>query len=158
MGIDAHQLRTLVIVPTIRRLGLYSKAAENLLMGTAAQESHLGTYLHQLGKGPAKGIFQMEPATHSDCWANYLRYREGLAEELRQIAGVQTPTPELMIGNLYYATAMARVHYLRVSEALPKAENPYDLGHYYKDHYNTHLGKATVDEFVANYRHYVLER
>lgn len=158
MGIDAHQLRTLVVAPAIRRIGLYSKAAENLLMGTAAQESHLGTYLHQLGKGPAKGIFQMEPATHADIWVNYLRYKRPLADELRLMAGMQTPTPETMIGNLYYAAAMARVHYLRVEEPLPKAENPYDLGEYWKEFYNTHQGRGTVEEFVANYRHYVLER
>jgi len=42
---------------------LASPVAVKLLLGTAAQESRFGTFLHQLGGGPAKGAFQMEPAT-----------------------------------------------------------------------------------------------
>lgn len=160
MSIDADQLRHHVVRPTLKRLGLWSKSAENLLMGTAAQESLLGQYLHQLGGGPAKGIFQMEPATHDDIWANYLRYKPDLAREIRRIAGVldgKNPPADLMVGNLYYAAAMARVHYLRRPEVLPAADNPVDLGEYWKEHYNTYLGRGTVQEFVHNYRRLVLE-
>ena len=42
--------------------------------GTAAVESRMGTYLRQIG-GPALGIWQVEPATHLDCWDNWLDYR-----------------------------------------------------------------------------------
>jgi hypothetical protein len=82
VSIDANQLRHYVVRPTLRRLGLWSKSAENLLMGTAAQESHLGTYLHQVGGGPAKGIFQMEPATERDLIKNYIRYRPELHKQM----------------------------------------------------------------------------
>ena len=51
---------------------LVSQEAENLLMGTAAQESALGEYIRQLGNGPALGIFQMEPETFDDIVRNYL--------------------------------------------------------------------------------------
>jgi hypothetical protein len=44
---------------------LASLNAIQLLMGTAAQESHLGTYLKQIN-GPALGVFQMEPNTEID--------------------------------------------------------------------------------------------
>lgn len=48
MGINPHQLRDLVIRPTLKRLGFWSTAAEELVLGTAIQESSL-QYLQQLG-------------------------------------------------------------------------------------------------------------
>lgn len=43
MPIDPTQLRTLVVKPVLLSLGLpSSEVAENLIMGTAAHESHLG--------------------------------------------------------------------------------------------------------------------
>lgn len=62
---DAKQLECLIqtVVAVMR---LYSVEAIDLLMLTAAQESHLGKYIQQLGSGPARGIFQMEPKTLQD--------------------------------------------------------------------------------------------
>lgn len=68
MSINCEQLRLYVIRPTLEKIELWSEAAENLLLGTTAQESHMGTYIKQVGKGPALGIYQMEPATHKDIW------------------------------------------------------------------------------------------
>ena len=78
VSIDAEQLRKDIVRPAIEKIGLWSQEAEDLLIGTAAQESHLGTYLRQLGDGPALGIFQMEPATHNDIHENFLRYKHDL--------------------------------------------------------------------------------
>ena len=156
MSIDAKQLRELVIRPTLSYLELWSEEAEDLLMGTAAQESHLGTYLMQLGGGPALGIFQMEPATHKDILVNYLSYRKDLESKVGA-----SDEAEGMVGNLYYATVMARIHYLRVPEALPNKSELSDtqyvqeLASYWKSYYNTPLGKGTVEEFIENYRKYV---
>ena len=50
---------------------LNTSPAIDLLMGTCAQESHMGTYLRQLGGGPALGIFQMEPFTFLDLRARF---------------------------------------------------------------------------------------
>lgn len=47
----------------IRGLPLYSESAVMLTMGTAAHESGLGTFLHQIGGGPALGPYGIEPAT-----------------------------------------------------------------------------------------------
>ena len=55
-----------LITSVLKELNLHSDNAVNLLMGTAAQESHLGKYRKQIGGGPALGIFQMEPATFND--------------------------------------------------------------------------------------------
>ena len=76
MAINTKHLRLYIIRPTLQKINLWSEAAENLLLGTAAQESLLGTYLKQNGNGPALGIYQMEPNTHKDIWIHYLNYHE----------------------------------------------------------------------------------
>ena len=153
--INSYQLRKYIVVAELERLGLYSKAAENLLMGTAAQESKLGEYLKQLGGGPARGIFQMERATEKDLWHNYLAYKPKLRRKIFDITASKTPyyTDEILY-NLRYAAAMTRIHYLRVKESLPDADDVAGLAQYWKKYYNTHLGKGTVDEFVKNYKLY----
>lgn len=160
MSINKDQLRQLIIRPTLEYLDLWSEAAENLLMGTAAQESQLGTYIHQLGKGPALGIYQMEPATHHDIYLNYLKFNYKLSMQVGNlIVGIPFPgydDPEEMIGNLYYATAMCRVHYLRVPKPLPGADDLDALAAYWKKYYNTPLGKGTAEEFISNYKKYVI--
>ena len=67
--ISPQDLKTYVIEPALQELnnllpGAYRPAAVNLLIGTAVHESTVGgeTRLHQLGGGPARGIYQIEPA------------------------------------------------------------------------------------------------
>ena len=159
--IDAGQLRDRIIYPTLKHLDLWSDSAENLIMGTIAQESEMGRYLKQLYGGPARGICQMEPRTHQDIWTNYLAYKHPLAVKVMGLASRRStkighPNPAELEGNLFYSVAMCRVHYLRVPEALPDAEDIEGLAAYYKTHYNTPKGAATVEEFIENYHRYVI--
>jgi len=133
---------------------LYSPESLELLMATCAQESHLGTYRQQVG-GPALGIFQMEPATWNDIWANYLVYHTALAAEVKALQQIPSLGAREMITNDPLAIAMARVHYLRVPEPLPAMTDLAGLWRYYKAHYNTPQGAATQDEFFANYKRLV---
>ena len=159
MPIDALQLRHEIIRPVLKHLDSvipYSMAAENLLMGTCAQESRMGQFLVQLDNGPAKGIFQMEPATESDIWGNYLTYRPELKASIDFIIPVNNLMDMSMLSsNLIYAAAMCRVHYYRVPMALPPAENVHQMANYWKLHYNTPEGKGTEAEFIHNYNRYV---
>ena len=156
--IDAKQLRYEIIRPVLKHLDPeipYSMAAENLLMGTCAQESKMGTFLVQLDGGPAMGIFQMEPATHHDIYANYLYYHEGISDKIMDYNMMNgADNPKLLINDLAYAAAMCRVHYYRVPKALP-ADNVEELANYYKLFYNTPEGKATVQQFIDNYHRFV---
>jgi hypothetical protein len=151
MSINAKQLQSYVIVPTLVRLGLYSDAAVNLLLLTCAQESEMGEYLKQIN-GPALGIYQMEPPTHDDIWNNYLVYQLTLKQKVLDIDKQNSIN---LITNLAYATAMARIDYLREPAPLPTANDIQGLAHYYKRYYNTDEGAATVEEVVANYQRYV---
>lgn len=152
MSINAKQLKLFVIVPTLAKLGLYSDSAVNLLMGTCAQESQLGTYLKQIN-GPALGIFQTEPATHDDIWDNYLKYKPDLAAKVLEINARETNS---LITDLSYAAAIARIHYLRAPALLPKPDDIEGLARYWKRYYNTNKGKGTVEEFINNYKRYVI--
>lgn len=155
--IDHEQLRQYVIRPVLNHLGLHSENAEELLVLTAAVESSGGQYLHQLGKGPACGIYQMEPATHDSLWAHYLRYKADLADKVHdlELPGFLGDDAREMCGNMYYATAMARVFYLAKPGAIPSKNDVRGLAGYWKHHYNTHLGAGTVDKAVQAYLKYI---
>lgn len=142
MSFDRKQFRDLIARRLIER-GLHSEAAVNLLMGTAAQESRFGTYLRQI-RGPAVGVFQMEPGTF-----NWLRDR--YAKDYPEIAARECDEMEW---DLDLAILFARLRYRVVQAPLPAADDVMGLGHYYKAHYNTPAGKATVGDFVKNYNRY----
>ena len=156
MSFDPKQFRECVVRPTLKMLHPeieYSLAAEELLMLTAAHESHLGTYLVQKG-GPALGVYQMEPVTHRDLWTNFIKPGSLLNHRLKLLISLELTDYNNLTGNLFYATAMARVHYFRVKEPLPDV-TPNALAKYWKKHWNTELGKGTVNEALANYARYV---
>lgn len=132
-----------VIAPTLRRIGLYSDSALNLVAGTGLVESSY-THRKQLGNGPAQGYWQMEPVTENDCWDHFLDYRPALAAAIRALV-VGPLTPTAMRDNDEYAAAMCRVKYLRAPAALPVATDPEALCKYWKLYYNTPLGKGKVD-------------
>ena len=153
-GINTDHLTLDIITPTLNHLGekYASAAAKKLMLGTALVESNL-VFLHQIGGGPARGLWQMEPATHGNhvAWLakaeNWgLQQRIGLL--LNSSYYLFIPTFSQLAGNLYYACAMARVHYWRVPSQLPDADDLYGLATYWKQHYNTVEGKGTVTRFM----------
>lgn len=158
--INPKQLQDYIVRPVCQLLiplqhdqsGSRVEPAVELLMGTAAQESGCGEFLHQLGAGPALGIFQMEPATHDDLWKNYINYHPEFQRVIIGLGSNGMDRLQQMVGNLYYATAMCRMHYMRVPEALPAAGDLDAQAAYYKKWYNTPLGAATTDEYKANWR------
>lgn len=153
--LDCSQFRSLIVEPVLSKLRLYSKNAEELLVFTCAAESLGGTYLHQV-KGPAVGIFQMEPATYTDIWVNYIRPRNQLATLMAIHYGCnKIPEVERMIYDLHFATAMARIHYLRMPGNLPDAKDVDGMWDYYKKYYNTEKGKAKKEDSIKKYQDFI---
>jgi hypothetical protein len=159
----ASQFKDLIVVPTLKYLDPeipFSDAAVNLLLLTWATESHGGKYIKQLGGGPALSVFQMERATHDDHWKNWLRYKPDLWTKVDTLTlrhQFLLDRFDELAGNLYYATAMARVHYFRSRYPLPSADDEIGLAMMWKDVYNTHLGKGVPDKAINDYRKYVTE-
>jgi hypothetical protein len=169
---DATHLRAYVILPTLKALDLWSPAAETLLVGTAAHESAMGKYLHQV-RGPALGIYQIEPITHFDVWANFLKYKTGLRDKVLGMipqnmlrhdsaTGINYGAESMLMTDLAYATVIARLLYLRIPAPAPDnthlpfpADGDIDgMAAYWKRYYNTPKGAGTVGEFKAHYAQY----
>jgi len=132
----------------------FSDTAVELLMMTCAQETHLGKYLKQV-KGPARGIFQIEPNTEKDMWKslsqgrNY-QLRDKVIELMFACEGTGFTNMEL---NLAYQIAMARYYYYRIPKQLPDS-TVQAMAIYWKKYYNTYLGAGTPEEAVKNYEKY----
>ena len=154
--LDKDDLR-IVIADVLKRLGMYSESATELLMGTCAVESNLGEYDEQIGGGPALGVFQMEPNTMNDIWSNYIRYREGLRILLIEEFGMNGPDKERLKNDLEYGIVMARLKYRRSPLALPKSDKDIEgLARVWKKVYNTDLGKGSTEKFISKYKKYCI--
>lgn len=155
--IDVDQARHDIVRPALLLVGAWSQAAENLVLGTGLVESRL-TYVRQI-RGPALGLFQMEPATHDDIWKNWLvaPARASTAAALdKHIGRGGDRSAERLVWDLRYAAAMCRLHYRRVAAPLPDHADLDGLGLYWKRHYNTSLGAGDPQSFVALFRTYAM--
>jgi hypothetical protein len=159
MAILAKELIENIIRPALSGIGMARPEAEQLLAGTCAQESQMGTYLRQ-DQGPALGIWQMEPKTHKDIWDNYLKYRPELVKQIidtcwmPKIYNVNAPD-DALIYNLKYACLMARVKYMRDKEGIPLFGNIEAQAFYWKNVYNSTAGKGDTAAYIQNYNRFV---
>ena len=144
---DPAQFRRLVIAPTLQDLGLWSLAAEQLLIGTALTESGL-IYLTQHGGGPARGFYQIEPSTAEDLYDNWLVYRPDWAAKLNRLIVPGEKLADQLVTNLQYTTAIARLHYYRVPKPLPKTGDVRGMARYWKEFFNTRAGKGRMADFI----------
>lgn len=150
--LDCKQYQDLILAPCLNALQMYSNEAVMLMLGTMATESLGGTYIAQVG-GPALGIYQMEPATHDDIWNRFLSMQPIISHRLMQLCRYASkPTSYNLMVDIMYATAMARIHYYRVKEAIPTALDA--IAQYYKTYYNG-PGTATPSKFISAYNAWV---
>lgn len=157
MGLDVRQVRNEIIVPTLMYMAAETDlrgridhpAAVELLLGTAACESRF-RYVRQVGGGPALGIYQMEPATHRDILTRVRGpCRQFLVDE--RLLGCA----EQMVGDLYAATVFARLLYWLRPEPLPAVGDRDAQGRYYKQWYNSSLGKGSRSRYVRHWNELV---
>jgi len=153
--IEKDDLKHQIVEPVLWDMGMYSEEAVELLMGTAAQESHL-THRRQIGGGPALGYFQMEPATAEDIVFRYLPLKDREFQKKVELAAneaVMSLTPDMLAqrleDNVFLMVALARLKYYMVPEAIPK--DLHGQAAYWKRWYNTPLGAGTTEEYMTNY-------
>ena len=116
----ATLLRSMVIRPALTKINLWSRSAEELVLGTAIVEGGL-TYLKQHGEGPALGLWQIEPAIHDDLYTNFLNYRPELGSMLMELRAPNLSMGGNLATNLMYGAAVCRLCYYSKSDALPAA-------------------------------------
>ncbi len=151
----ADEFRQLIVRDTLRSIDEWAPAHENLLLGTAAQESRMGL---NLKCGRLLGIYHISPKTHRAVWDKYLLHHPELASRVRGLAGqhsfIKDPHSEL-ITNLKYATAIAWLIYRRVEYALPTAEDVPGLARYWQRFFRA-KASGQVADFIASYQHHIL--
>ena len=152
--LDAIQARVDIVRPAIALIGMWSAAAEDLVLLTAADETKLGSFVRQK-PGPALGWCQMEPETHTDCWENWIQARPDLARQISALvppchwkADSAMPSHEALIGNFLYSAAMARIKYRRAKPPLPAPGDWPRLAEYWDKHYNAD-GNRDVEHCLA---------
>jgi RHS repeat-associated protein len=134
-----------------------STKAEQLLLGTALKESGHFRWRRQIGGGPGRSYYQIEVgrgSTFNDIYNNYLKYRKSLRNLVNNIGrGYQSSTE--LEKNDFYATAIARVHYSRVSAGIPTTYS--GQSYYWKRYFNTYSGKGTSSSYRWYWRTYVIK-
>lgn len=158
MGICAKELREWVIKPTLKRLGVYNKIAENLLLATAAQESGLGSHLKPAGQR-ALGIYQIHSLSHRHIWDDHLAKHSEMASIVRGLASqhdfLTQPHAELAT-NLSYATAIAWFMYARHANfVLPKTNDIDTLADTWKRFYHPKKNRSILD-FSESFERYIM--
>lgn len=148
---NEEQFRLLFVRRALEFLQIWTAESEELLILTCAQESLGGTYVKQTN-GDAAGVYQMERATYDYLWATWLPKHSHYAYKALQSVYMQTKPPfEMMMDNIYYATIMARLNYLRFADPIPAAHDVKGLAEYYKKFWNTSAGASTVPQAIMNY-------
>lgn len=131
-----------------------SRAAENLLLGTAAQESALGMLLKERRQ---LGLYHITPLAHRAVWDKYLVNFPELASKVRGLASqqafLQDPHAELL-SNLKYATAIAWMIYKRADKPLPAADDIRGLAKYWYKYFHSRP-KSDIETFIDNYQKWV---
>ena len=167
--IDPADFLSGVIRPTLAHLkkalpGMrHDIHVENLLLGTAVQESALRHLFQNDGNDDeydnALGLYQIESRTHHSIWDNYLSYREELSGAVTELASRGFMDSEErfnneLVTNMAYATAIARLVYLPVPERIP--DTTAEQAEYWKKHYNTSSGAGKAMDYRANYQKHVI--
>lgn len=150
---NANELLETTIRPVLQRMDMWSRSAEKLLLMTACHESMGFRYKEQLGGGPARSYYQIEPDTLKDCYVNYLQYRPERKGLLNHFYPGDVSLEEALLDDRY-ATAAARMIYARIAEPLPPADDEVNLARYWKTHWNTPLGKGTQTRFLQDWEEY----
>lgn len=129
---------------TLQDVWLWQEPAEELLMGTCAQESLFGTYRHQIG-GPAHGVMQVELATFT--WLRD-KYKNHYPE-------LKSYNFEDLIDNDRASILVARLKYLTINEPIP--DTLVGQAAYWNRYYNCNPRYGTDEEYIRHYRKYVID-
>ena len=159
MSINVQQFYELVICPTLEAMGQVrpifdSEVARKLLLVTFCHESDAGTYLKQV-KGPALGVYQMEPDTERWIWDVLFKPKnKDILDVIECDYGSGRPPSIIMISDLRYATIMCRLRYWLAPAPLPPTADLKGLVDYWAKYYQTQNDDLKKQECVNDVRKY----
>tara|TARA_Y100000593_G_C4296180_1_gene330774 strand:+ start:1494 stop:1979 length:486 start_codon:yes stop_codon:yes gene_type:complete len=151
--VSHKQIREL-IKDTLRKMGMWSQEAEELVFLTGMVESGYD-YIYQIGSGIARSFWQVESATAKDCIDNYLVYRKKKLEKVCEVMHIEPDTllemsdedlKHLLWGNIVAGIVFCRIKYWRVPKRIPVDLE--GMASYWKTYYNTEGGAGTTAHFL----------
>lgn len=143
-------VRQHLLRPILERTGLWTRASENLLVGTGLVESGF-RYLVQRN-GPALGLFQIEPTTFAWLIMRLSNDRDLMRRVLKVLNMATLPTDSnLLITNLSLACIMARLKYWYNPTPLPRADDIKGMAIYWSKIYNTLNKPSDIKRFLDLY-------
>ena len=159
--VDSKQVQKL-IARILRKMNMYSPDAVQLVYRTGLVESNY-KYIRQLGTGPAKSFWQVEPGPTCclDICNNYLKFRKKLTkvvcdilylDEKYVLEAKEEEWSDIVEHNIAAGIIMCRLKFWRVPKPIP-----HDLmgqAKYWKKYYNSDLGAGTPEKFIQTVNHY----
>lgn len=139
--------------------------ALRLLAGTAAIESDF-THTVQIGGGPARSYFQVEPSTVADNIHNYIAYRPKLVIAHSKVTKLKSfslkAIEDELLTNFEFAVFHARLKYYRSPIVLLSKSglsSVEQLAYFWKRVYNTSLGASHRDEktFIDKFKEFNID-
>jgi hypothetical protein len=130
-----------------------SNDAVELVYNTGLVESRY-EYIKQIGTGPAKSFWQVEPETAVDNCKNFIANRPELVEKVASIlnidpSNITEPDPIFWDWMLHSNNAAGilhcRIKYWRIQEPIQPGVD--GLAYYWKKYYNTEQGAGTEQHF-----------
>ena len=139
-----------------------SDDAVDLVLATGIVESRY-KYLRQLGDGPARSFFQVEPASAIDNLVHYLKHRPKLMKKCAEASVVDVKYwqtydekvwADILEKNIAAGIVHCRLKYWRVPKRMPNTTQ--GQAEYWKKYYNTEQGKGHVAHFVDAVRKWLV--
>jgi hypothetical protein len=155
--ISISQMRSLVKA-TCSKMGekYASDDAVELILATGIVESRY-EYIRQMGDGPARSFWQVEPATCVDNLAHYLKHRPELMRKCAEASMVdlkhwqnydERVWAEILEKNIAAGIVHCRLKYWRVPKKMPSSVE--GQAAYWKKYYNSEGGKGDPEHFVES--------
>ena len=139
-----------------------SESAVDLVLATGIVESRY-EYIRQMGDGPARSFWQVEPATCVDNLAHYLKHRKKLMLKCAEASVVDIKHwqnfdeilwEDILEKNIAAGIVHCRLKYLIVPKKMP---NTFEgMANYWKKYYNTEQGKGDPQHFIDACRKYLV--
>ena len=138
-----------------------SEDAITLIHETGVVESGY-KYLRQLGDGPARSFWQIEPLSAVDNLQHYLKHRKSLMGECAEVSMVDLKHwqnnderlwANILEKNIASAIVHCRLKYWRVPMKMPNTLE--GRAKYWKKYYNTEQGKGTEEKYIDTVKEYL---
>ena len=156
MSVNSNQIKDLIKDICVQMGEKYAKQeALDIVYATGLVESKY-EYIEQIGTGPAKSFWQVEPETAVDNCRNFISKRPELLQVCSDILGIDPyyfidTQPDdwdwILRTNIAAGILHCRIKYWRVPEPIEEGEE--GLAKYWKQHYNTTEGAGTIEHFLS---------